>query len=108
MQGVRRGCAYPSRKVTRLSSTGDRTIGRMWREAVAASRDEPAYLVKGPSGAWEPVSWAGAGRAVDELANGLLARGVKKGDAFGIVSRTRLEGTLFDFALRPVGAVTAP
>jgi long-chain acyl-CoA synthetase len=33
---------------------------------------------------------------------------VRKGDAFGIVSRTRLEWTLFDFALALVGAITAP
>jgi long-chain acyl-CoA synthetase len=57
---------------------------------------------------WEEVSWDGAARAVDELANGLLARGVGKGDAFAIVSRTRLEWALFDFALALVGGITAP
>jgi len=45
---------------------------------------------------------------VDELANGLLSRGIGKGDAFGIFSRTRLEWTLFDFALALVGGITAP
>ena len=45
---------------------------------------------------------------MDELANGLLARGIRRGDAFGIVSRTRLEWTLFDFALALVGGITAP
>jgi long-chain acyl-CoA synthetase len=85
-----------------------RTIGRLWRDAVSARRDDPAYLAEHEPGEWEPVSWAEAGRAVDELANGLLARGVAKGDAFGIVSRTRLEWSLFDFALALVGAVTAP
>jgi long-chain acyl-CoA synthetase len=49
-----------------------------------------------------------AARSVDEIANGLLARGIRRGDAFGILSRTRLEWTLFDFALALVGGVTAP
>src|SRR5204862_8175644 len=35
-------------------------------------------------------------------------RGVRKGDTFGIVSRTRLEWTLFDFALALIGGITAP
>ena len=45
--------------------------------------------------------------AVDDLANGLLARGVGKGDAFGILARNTLEWALFDFALAHVGAVGA-
>ncbi len=56
---------------------------------------------------WEPVGWDEAARRVDELANGLLALGVRKGDAFGIVARTALEWALFDFALALVGAVGA-
>ena len=49
-----------------------------------------------------------SGAAVDELANGLLALGVRKGDAFAILARTTLEWALFDFALGLVGAVGAP
>ena len=41
------------------------------------------------------------------MANGLLARGVRKGDAFAILARTSLEWALFDFALAHVGAVGA-
>jgi long-chain acyl-CoA synthetase len=53
------------------------------------------------------VSWEEAGRAVDEIANGLLALGVCKGDAFGILAQTTLEWALFDFALGLIGAVGA-
>ena len=56
---------------------------------------------------WEPVSWAEAATAVEELANGLLALGVRKGDAFGILGQTSLEWALFDYALAHVGAVGA-
>src|SRR5436190_597980 len=45
---------------------------------------------------------------VSELANGLLALGIRKGDAFGILAATRLEWLLFDYALALVGAVTVP
>jgi long-chain acyl-CoA synthetase len=86
----------------------ERTIPRLWRDAVAANRSGAAYLVEAEPGRWREVSWDEAARAVEELANGLLARGIRKGDAFGIVSRTRLEWTLFDFALALVGAITAP
>ena len=57
---------------------------------------------------WREVSWAEAAEAVDELANGLLALGIGKGDAFGILAHTRLEWSLFDFALAQIGAVPAP
>ncbi len=84
-----------------------RTIGALWREGVAAGHPEPAYLTR-RDGTWQPVSWAEAAERVDLLAHGLLARGVRKGDSFGIVARTTLEWALADFALALVGAVTAP
>jgi long-chain acyl-CoA synthetase len=85
---------------------GGQTIGRLWLDAVAAERTTPAYLVE-REGAWEEVSWRDAAEAVDELANGLLALGVRKGDAFAILAQTNLEWALFDFALGLVGAVGA-
>jgi long-chain acyl-CoA synthetase len=83
-----------------------RTIGRLWRDAVGAGRTNPAYLVEGPDG-WSEVSWEEAGRAVDEIANGLLALGIRKGNAFGILAQTSLEWALFDYALARIGAVGA-
>jgi long-chain acyl-CoA synthetase len=56
---------------------------------------------------WDEVSWDEAGRTVDELANGLLALGVRKGEPFGILAQTTLEWALFDFALGLIGAVGA-
>jgi long-chain acyl-CoA synthetase len=85
----------------------ERTIPSLWRTAVAATRAGPAYLVEEESG-WREVSWAAAATRVDELANGLLALGVRKGEAFGILGTTRLEWALFDYALALVGGVTAP
>jgi long-chain acyl-CoA synthetase len=90
------------------AARGGRTVPALWQEALAAGRTEPAYLVEQPDGGWREVAWAEAGRAVEEIANGLLALGVRKGDAFAILGRNALEWTLFDFALGLVGAVATP
>jgi long-chain acyl-CoA synthetase len=84
-----------------------RTIWSLWQDAVAQERPNPAYLVEEADG-WREVSWAEAAQAVDELAHGLLSLGIGKGDAFGMLARTRLEWSLLDFALAQVGAVAAP
>jgi len=83
-----------------------RTIGRLWHDATAAGRTRPAYLVERDDG-WQEISWEEAGCAVEELANGLLALGLRKGDAFGILAQTSLEWALFDYALARIGAVGA-
>jgi long-chain acyl-CoA synthetase len=83
-----------------------RTIARLWRDAVAAGRDNPAYLEqRGES--WEPISWQDAADRVEAYANGLLALGVRKGDAFGLLATTRVQWALFDFALGSIGAIGA-
>jgi long-chain acyl-CoA synthetase len=86
-------------------ATGTRkTIADLWRRA--ATREGTAYLVE-RDGEWSELSWAEAARAVDELANGLLATGVGKGDAVGILGRTTVEWVLFDWALGSIGAIGA-
>jgi long-chain acyl-CoA synthetase len=84
-----------------------RTIANLWRNAMAKGRQDPAYLHE-VDGEWREVTWAEAAEAVDELANGLLALGIDKGDSFALLGRTSLEWALFDFALGLVGAVGAP
>ena len=93
--------------VATTTATGTRTIARLWQDAVAREPEAAAYLTE-TDGEWRPMTWAEAGRIVDELAHGLLALGVRKGDAFAIIASTRVEWVLFDFALALVGGVTAP
>jgi long-chain acyl-CoA synthetase len=93
---------------TTTTATGTRTIARLWQDAVARQPAGPAYLVHEGGDEWRPVSWAEAAEAVDELAHGLLALGIRKGDAFAILASTRIEWVLFDFALGLIGAVGAP
>ncbi len=86
---------------------GKRTICRLWQDAVAAKHADPAYLYRHHDH-WHGVSWEEAAERVDLMAHGLIARGIKKGDAFGILARTSVEWALFDYALALVGGVTVP
>jgi long-chain acyl-CoA synthetase len=85
-------------------AAGTKTIASLWGRA--RSRSGTAYLTE-RDGSWEETSWAEAADAVDEIANGLLSLGVGKGDAFGILGRTKLEWVLFDYALGSIGAIGA-
>ncbi|WBB70842.1 long-chain fatty acid--CoA ligase [Micromonospora sp. WMMD812] len=42
------------------------------------------------------------------MARGLVAAGVERGDRIGLMSRTRYEWTLIDYALWSIGAITVP
>ena len=86
--------------------SGKRTIARLWRDAASAGRTNPAYLEQDGAG-WKEVSWNEAAERVDAYANGLLALGIRKGDAFAILATTQVEWALFDFALGQVGAIGA-
>jgi long-chain acyl-CoA synthetase len=81
-----------------------RTAPELWRDAVRDAPDEPAYLEEQADG-WAPVSWEEAAERVDDLAHGLLARGLRHGDRVAVLSRTRLEWILLDWALMSIGAV---
>jgi long-chain acyl-CoA synthetase len=95
------------RAMATATATGTRTIARLWQNALQRGWNDPAYLVQ-EGDTWREVSWEEAARAVDEIAHGLLALGIRKGDAFAILGSTRLEWALFDFALGLIGAVGAP
>ena len=86
------------------AEAGARTAPAIWRQAVGESRTAPAYLAEA-DGDWREVSWEQAAARVDALARGLLARGVKRGDAVAVLSRTRLEWALLDWAVMSIGAV---
>lgn len=73
-----------------------------------ADPDRTALCRKDADGRWRDVSSARFRDEVLALAKGLLARGVRFGDRVGILSRTRYEWTLFDFALWSVGAQSVP
>ncbi|MFH9738438.1 AMP-dependent synthetase/ligase [Streptomyces roseolus] len=70
--------------------------------------DAIAFGRRTPHGEWEDVSCARFRDEVLALAKGLVAHGVRFGDRVAIMSRTRYEWTLFDFALWTLGAQSVP
>jgi len=60
------------------------------------------------AGAWQDVTCALFEREVRALAKGLAAAGVNPGDRVGLMSKTRYEWTLADYAIWFAGAVTVP
>ncbi|MFJ8692987.1 AMP-dependent synthetase/ligase [Streptomyces roseolilacinus] len=74
----------------------------------ASDPDRVALGRKDASGTWGDVTSRQFRDEVLALAKGLLARGVRFGDRVAVMSRTRYEWTLFDFALWTVGAQPVP
>ncbi|MBA0050290.1 long-chain fatty acid--CoA ligase [Streptomyces sp. AJS327] len=63
---------------------------------------------KREGGRWEDITAADFLAQVRSVAKGLIAAGVEPGDRVGLMSRTRYEWTLFDFAIWSAGGVTVP
>ena len=59
-------------------------------------------------GRWAPVTAKEFATEVRAIAAGLVASGVQAGDRVGLMSKTRYEWTLVDYAIWTAGAVTVP
>lgn len=73
--------------------------------------EDPLHIALGRKderGQWRDVTSAEFRDEVFALAKGLLAQGIRFGDRVAIMSRTRYEWTLFDFALWTIGAQVVP
>jgi long-chain acyl-CoA synthetase len=74
----------------------------------AAADPDEVMLRRRAAGLWRDVT-AGQFRAeVAGLAKGLIAAGIEPGDRVALLSRTRYEWTLADYAIWAAGAVTVP
>jgi long-chain acyl-CoA synthetase len=81
------------------------TLGQMFRDRVAATPDREAYRFPGDSG-WQSVTWRETREAVDVLAAGLLALGIRPEERVAIASNTRIEWLYADLAITCAGAAT--
>ncbi|HVV30550.1 MAG TPA: AMP-dependent synthetase/ligase [Mycobacteriales bacterium] len=70
--------------------------------------DAVLFSRRGPGGGWEPITATRFALEVAELAKGLIARGIEPGDRIGLMSSTRYEWTLLDYAIWTAGGVTVP
>jgi long-chain acyl-CoA synthetase len=78
----------------------------VWANADAYP-DAPA-LSRRVGGGWQDVSFAEFRADIVTIAKGLITSGVAPGDRVGLMSKTRYEWTLFDYAIWSAGAVTVP
>jgi len=76
-------------------------------ERAARNPGQIAFRRPSPSG-WESVSIGTFKDDVVRVAKGLIAQGVQPGDRVGLLSRTRYEWTVVDYAIWTAGAVTVP
>jgi long-chain acyl-CoA synthetase len=81
------------------------SVGAMFLDRVEATPDREAY--RRPVGdGWESMSWRQAGDRVLELAAGLLDLGVRPEEPVALISTTRVDWVLADFAIMCSGAAT--
>jgi long-chain acyl-CoA synthetase len=75
-----------------------------------AARQPAAVVLRRRTGAgqWQDVTAGEFSAEVSSLARGIIAAGIGPGDRVGLLSRTRYEWTLIDYAIWAAGAVTVP
>jgi long-chain acyl-CoA synthetase len=66
------------------------------------------YRTRGADGGWSDVTAGEFAAQVTAAAKGLIAAGIAPGDRVALLSRTRYEWTLLDYAILAVGGVTVP
>ncbi len=73
-------------------------------------RDDPDHVIiqRLVDGSWSDVTCAQVAAQVRSAALGLIAAGVKPGDRVALLSATRYEWPIIDFAILATGAVTVP
>jgi len=92
--------------VAGLPTTGNLTDDVVRNAALAP--DAAAISRRSGSETWQDISAAQFLLEVRAVAKGLMAAGVQPGDRVGLMSRTRYEWTLFDYAIWFAGAVGVP
>ncbi len=76
--------------------------------ANASSYPDTAVFSKRIEGGWLDITAAQFAEQVAGVAKGLIAAGVKHGDRVALLSATRYEWTLIDYAIWSIGAATVP
>ncbi|HWI33234.1 MAG TPA: AMP-dependent synthetase/ligase [Lapillicoccus sp.] len=86
------------------------TEGNLAQTVVVNAQTVPDKVVFSTraAGGWQDVTAAAFADEVARLAKGLVAAGIQVGERVGLMSRTRYEWTLADYAIWTAGAVTVP
>jgi long-chain acyl-CoA synthetase len=89
------------------ASTGSKTIADLMPLAAERHGAREAQRFK-RDGGWHSVSYDELGRAVSEIARGLIDLGIQQGERVSLLCETRPEWTSADFAISSAGAVVVP
>ncbi|GAA4026379.1 AMP-dependent synthetase/ligase [Streptomyces plumbiresistens] len=74
----------------------------------AAEAPDAVVLRREQQGTWQPVTAAAFAREVTAVAKGLITAGLEPGGRVAVMSRTRYEWTVLDFAVWAAGGQTVP
>jgi len=77
-------------------------------ERLKANPNHALFSRQNQDGTWRNVTTQEFYEEVKSLAKGLIHEGIKPGQAVAIMSRTRYEWTLIDFAIWWAGAISVP
>ncbi|WP_292864445.1 long-chain fatty acid--CoA ligase [Microbacterium sp.] len=84
-----------------------RNVTDLLMRRIQEAPDHPAFDVR-EGGQWHPVSTAAFGAKVRAVAKGLVADGLRRGDAVAIMASTRYEWAVADLAIWFAGGVVVP
>ena len=86
------------------------TSGNLTDDLVRNAEEAPeaVVLARPEAGGWSDVTAADFLAEVARVAKGLIASGIEVGDRVALVSKTRYEWTLFDYAIWFAGAASVP
>ena len=74
----------------------------------AQDRPDAVGFRRKVNGSWAPVTWREFAEEVRVIAAGLIAAGIGPGDRVALMSHTRFEWTLLDYAILTAGGITVP
>jgi len=97
---------YSTPQTIEIPTTGNLTDDVVRNAAEAP--DAVQFSRANADGGWDDVSCATFLAEVSAVAKGLMAAGVAPGDRVALISRTRYEWTLLDYAIWFAGAATVP
>ena len=91
-----------------IESAAHENITDLLLNRVKKTPNIPLFAIEKTTGVWTNVSAKDFLEQVEDLAKGFIAAGIRPGEAVAIMSRTRYEWALVDYALWFAGAVSVP
>ncbi len=90
----------------KMGSGNESLASVMWKRA--AERGENDFLHVRSGDGWKSITWKQFASDVKKLSRALIGYGIEPGDRVAILSNTRYEWTVCDYALLSVAAITVP